>query len=128
VCSHVEHSKGNSVPITELLGEIRGLYQDFNEQGFRTLGLAYRDRGRISQIGEDHEEKMVFLGLLVFSDPNQSRHGGYDSILEATGGLAQGPHGGSPVGCGPCREASRHRPWAVADGTRSSPIDGRRSP
>jgi P-type Mg2+ transporter len=37
VCSHVEHSKGNSVPITELLGEIRGLYQDFNEQDFARL-------------------------------------------------------------------------------------------
>jgi Mg2+-importing ATPase len=69
VCSHVEDSEGNLVPITVRLEEIRGLYQDFNGEGFRTLGLAYRDMGRTSQIGKDHEEKMVFLGLLVFSDP-----------------------------------------------------------
>lgn len=69
VCSYVEGFEPEPVPIVGHLAAIRGLCQNFNGEGFRTLGLAYRDMGSGSQIGKDHETDMVFLGLLVFSDP-----------------------------------------------------------
>lgn len=69
VCSHMEDSQHNSIPLEARLEAIRELYQNFNRQGFRTLGLACRDMGTTLQIGRDHETDMTFLGLLVFSDP-----------------------------------------------------------
>lgn len=69
VCSHAEGSEPNPLPITPHLEAIRKLYQSFNGKGFRTLGLACRDIGTQPQIGKDDETDMVFLGLLVFSDP-----------------------------------------------------------
>lgn len=69
VCSQMEDSQHNSIPLEARLEAIRELYQNFNRQGFRTLGLACRDMGTRLQIGRDHETDMTFLGLLVFSDP-----------------------------------------------------------
>ncbi len=69
VCSHAEGSEPNPLPIAPHLEAIRKLYQSFNGEGFPTLGLACRDIGTQPQIGKDDETDMVFLGLLVFSDP-----------------------------------------------------------
>ncbi|HMS86513.1 MAG TPA: magnesium-translocating P-type ATPase [Nitrospira sp.] len=69
VCSQVEESQPNAVPIGARLEAIRGLYQDFNRQGFRTLGLAFRDIGSDAHVTKGHEAEMTFLGLLVFADP-----------------------------------------------------------
>lgn len=69
VCSQVEGSQPNSVPIGARLEAIRGLSQDFNRQGFRTLGLASRDMGSEAHINKGYEAEMTFVGLLVFADP-----------------------------------------------------------
>ena len=69
VCAQTEGSDKALVNIDERLDKIRGLYQDFNRQGFRTLGLAYRDVGSSAHISKEHEVDMVFMGVLVFADP-----------------------------------------------------------
>jgi Mg2+-importing ATPase len=68
-CSHAETSGPTPTPIATHLETIRGQCQNFNREGFRTLGLAYRDMGETPHIDKTHEADMVFLGLLVFSDP-----------------------------------------------------------
>ena len=69
VCAQTEGSDKTLVNIDERLDKIRGLYQDFNRQGFRTLGLAYRNVGSSAHIRKEHEVDMVFMGVLVFADP-----------------------------------------------------------
>jgi Mg2+-importing ATPase len=69
VCSHVEGSESDPVPIAAHLEVIRKLHQDFNGEGFRTIGLAYRDMESCAHIGKDHEVGMIFMGLLAFADP-----------------------------------------------------------
>lgn len=69
VCAQTEGSEGTLVEIGERLDTIRGLYQDFHRQGFRTLALAYRDLGSRACIDKEQEVDMIFMGLLVFADP-----------------------------------------------------------
>lgn len=69
VCSHMEDFQSNAVPIETGLEAIRTLSQNFNRQGFRTLGLARRDMSTRFQLGKADETDMTFLGLLVFADP-----------------------------------------------------------
>jgi Mg2+-importing ATPase len=69
VCTRTEDAQGRPMAIDEHLEKIRQLYQDCNRQGFRTLGLAYRDLGSRTQISKAHETDMTFMGVLVFADP-----------------------------------------------------------
>ncbi len=49
--------------------DIERHFRGFQRQGFRTLGIAYRDVGSESTITMDHETNMTFLGFLVLFDP-----------------------------------------------------------
>ena len=49
--------------------QIDRLFAEFSGQGFRTLGVAYRDMGAETGIDKGHESGMTFLGLLVLDDP-----------------------------------------------------------
>ena len=69
VCTSTELPDGTRVPIEGRSERIRQQFQDLNQQGLRTLGLAYRDMGETSHIDKAHEADMTFLGLLVFADP-----------------------------------------------------------
>ena len=46
-------------------------FDEFGANGFRALGVAYRDVGLETRITKDHEANMTFLGFLVFSDPEK---------------------------------------------------------
>ncbi|WXG41759.1 MAG: HAD-IC family P-type ATPase [Candidatus Freyarchaeum deiterrae] len=69
VCSSAETSNGKIVDIKKMKEQIQESFKELSEQGFRTLGVAYRDVGSSSLITKDHEADMTFLGLLVFEDP-----------------------------------------------------------
>ena len=69
VCTTTETVSGNVVALTALRTQIEQLYVDLSSQGYRTLGIAYRNLGEATQIHKDHESEMTFLGLLVFEDP-----------------------------------------------------------
>jgi Mg2+-importing ATPase len=49
--------------------EIERCFEELSGQGFRVLGIAYKDAGGVSHITKEDETGMVFLGLLVFFDP-----------------------------------------------------------
>ena len=69
VCSTAETATGAKRDIAAVRDEIDQRFAEFSSQGFRTLGVAYRDVGSDSQITKDHEAEMTFLGFLVLFDP-----------------------------------------------------------
>jgi P-type Mg2+ transporter len=68
VCSSVELTNGCQ-DIAGAREDIERQCKSLGDDGFRTLGLAYKRLGNISQISKQDEEEMTFLGLLVFFDP-----------------------------------------------------------
>ncbi len=69
-CSAAETAGG----IVDLVSEqevIRRRFEAFGSQGFRALGIAYRDLGTETRITKGHEVDMTFLGFLVLADPEK---------------------------------------------------------
>jgi len=69
ICQLAETPKGDNVDITLVLRQIEERFETLSGQGFRMLGVAYRDMGTQSVITKDSERDMIFLGFLVFLDP-----------------------------------------------------------
>ncbi|MGB8216929.1 MAG: magnesium-translocating P-type ATPase [Candidatus Methanoperedens sp.] len=69
VCSSAEISEGNIVDIAAVKEQIQRCFETQSSQGFRILGVAYRDLGSDSLITKEHEAAMTFLGFLVLFDP-----------------------------------------------------------
>jgi Mg2+-importing ATPase len=85
VCSHVEISDQRIEEISEIRNEIERLFEELSSQGFRVLGVAYKDAGDLSRINKEDETDMVFLGLLVFFDPPKAGIAQTISDLKALG-------------------------------------------
>jgi P-type Mg2+ transporter len=68
-CSTAEKPDGTIVEVGEVQKKIEEYFEELSSQGYRVLGLAYRDLGKESSITKLHEDQMTFLGLLVFFDP-----------------------------------------------------------
>ncbi|MGD0279895.1 MAG: magnesium-translocating P-type ATPase [Smithella sp.] len=83
VCSLAETPNGNNVAIAEVMQQIQQRFETLSSQGFRLLGLAYRDMDTQSAINKDSERDLVFLGFLLFFDPPKK------GIIEAISGLKQ---------------------------------------
>lgn len=69
VCSSVKTSAGVIADLSPLKANLLQRYKTFGSQGFRTLGIAYRDLGAATQVSKDDEAAMTFLGFLVLADP-----------------------------------------------------------
>ncbi len=67
VCSSAE-TKG-IVDIAVVKEQILQRFQELSSDGFRVLGIAYRDIGSDLLITKDHEYDMIFLGFLILFDP-----------------------------------------------------------
>jgi Mg2+-importing ATPase len=81
---------------------VRELYEGLGEQGFRTLGIAWRE------VGEDHrhanvsdESELVFAGLAGFLDPPKASAGPALAALAASGVAAK-------IVTGDSEEVTRH--------------------
>ncbi|MGZ5068823.1 MAG: magnesium-translocating P-type ATPase [Methylobacter sp.] len=68
-CSEIENADGSLQPVAAASEQIQQHYQMFSEQGFRTLGLAYKPFNGQSRIAKTDESGMRFLGFLLFFDP-----------------------------------------------------------
>ncbi|MBI5854893.1 MAG: magnesium-translocating P-type ATPase [Nitrospirae bacterium] len=69
VCSAAEMGEGSLVPIASIEAELRMRQDEWAGQGFRILGVAYRDAGTVAHIAKQDEAGMIFSGFLLFSDP-----------------------------------------------------------
>ena len=68
-CSTAEVSGGTTVDIALVREQLQQRFEGLSGEGFRTLGVAYRDIGAASRITKDDESGMTFLGFLVLYDP-----------------------------------------------------------
>ncbi|MGE5358049.1 MAG: magnesium-translocating P-type ATPase [Bacteroidales bacterium] len=68
-CSTAQTGDGTTADLAAVRARIERCYEDLSGQGFRTLGVAYRDVGAAERISRDQEADMVFSGLLVLYDP-----------------------------------------------------------
>jgi P-type Mg2+ transporter len=69
VCSSVETSDGKIISIGERQKPIQQRFAELSSQGFRLLGIAYKQIGTKSIISKDDESGMTFLGFLILFDP-----------------------------------------------------------
>lgn len=67
-CSVVER-EGSVVNMGDARQTIMELYDKLSGQGFRTLGVAYRNMGQKAIITKDDEADMTFLGIVILFDP-----------------------------------------------------------
>lgn len=72
ICSHAENEMGEKVPLTSVLEIINNNYQTYSAQGYRTLGVAYRDWENNGPIHKQNENDMVFAGFVTLFDPPKS--------------------------------------------------------
>jgi Mg2+-importing ATPase len=69
VCTQVETSEGITVQITGVEQRVQKRFEELSSQGFRVLGIAYKNIGSDKLITKDSEVSMTFLGFLVLFDP-----------------------------------------------------------
>ena len=69
VCSTAEISEGKTVDIATMKDEIQKHFEEFSNNGFRTLGIAYKNLPAKSPISKSDEKDMTFLGFLTLFDP-----------------------------------------------------------
>ena len=68
VCTSVELPDGCH-PIIDVRIQIEEQFERLGRDGFRTLAVAYKDLGTVSDIDKSDETHMIFVALLVFADP-----------------------------------------------------------
>jgi len=68
VCSTAETPSGKKVEMKSVNQQIQQRFDTLSNQGFRLLGIAYKNMGGESSINKDNEADMTFLGLLVLYD------------------------------------------------------------
>ena len=69
VCSTVEVKEGSVVKIATMQKQIQKQFEGFSNDGFRTIGIAYKNLSSESPINKDDEKDMTFLGFLTLFDP-----------------------------------------------------------
>ena len=69
ICSLAEINEGKVVPISSLKNQIQKQFESFSNQGFRTIGIAYKSISVNTPISLEDEKGMTFLGFLTLFDP-----------------------------------------------------------
>ena len=69
VCSSVETKEGTKADLASLKDKIQKHFEEFSNNGFRTLGIAYKNMPADSLINKSDEKDMTFLGFLTLFDP-----------------------------------------------------------
>jgi Mg2+-importing ATPase len=69
VCSSAEITEGRIVDIVAVKERVQQHFEEFSRQGFRTLGIAYKNVGSETGITREQEADMTFLGFLLLFDP-----------------------------------------------------------
>jgi len=69
ICSSAEIDDGRIVDINVVKDLVQQRFEELSQNGFRTLGIAYKDVGFDKVINGKKETNMTFLGFLTFFDP-----------------------------------------------------------
>ncbi len=69
ICSHAELPDGNIIAIEERKESLYALFEKNCAEGYRTLGLAYKNIPDGKDFSKEMETDMVFLGFISLYDP-----------------------------------------------------------
>jgi len=69
VCSSAETNEGTIVDIQSVKDKIQKHFEEFSNNGFRTLGIAYKNLPEDKPINKSDEKDMTFIGFLTLFDP-----------------------------------------------------------
>jgi Mg2+-importing ATPase len=69
VCSSAETNVGTIVDIQSVKDKIQKHFEEFSNNGFRTLGIAYKNLPEDKPINKSDEKDMTFIGFLTLFDP-----------------------------------------------------------
>lgn len=69
VCAKAETPGGELADIEAVRDDLEKRFEAFSREGYRVLGVAYREAGSDTRITRDHETEMTFLGTIVLFDP-----------------------------------------------------------
>ncbi len=72
VCDAVAFENGEAVPLDQVKDQIFKTQEKYSAQGFRTIGVCYKDITGDPIINKDDETNMIFLGLVFLSDTIKS--------------------------------------------------------
>lgn len=85
VCSSVEMKEGSVVKIASVQKQIQKHFEAFSKEGFRTIGIAYKNLSSESPINKDDEKDMTFLGFLTLFDPPKANIADTIALLKKLG-------------------------------------------
>jgi len=68
ICSCVEY-ENEKKPFSEFKNKIEQDFDNFGAQGFRTIGVCYKDVSNDPVISKEDEAEMIFLGFILLFDP-----------------------------------------------------------
>ena len=80
VCTKAAKADGTLVPLSKLRPAIKRRYTKLSTEGYRVLGVAYREDPLPDKVNKDEEHDLIFAGFLVFFDP--PKKGVIDTIAE----------------------------------------------
>ena len=69
VCAKAETSAGEVTDLGPVRDELAKRFEALSREGYRVLGVAYREAGSDARITRDDETGMTFLGTIVLFDP-----------------------------------------------------------
>jgi Mg2+-importing ATPase len=69
VCSSAETDEGTIVDIESVKDKIQKHFEEFSNNGFRTLGIAFKNLPEDKPINKSDEKDMTFIGFLTLFDP-----------------------------------------------------------
>jgi len=69
VCDKVLMSDGSVVALSDKKNKIDELYKKFSSQGFRTIGVCYKESDTKIKLTKDDETQMIFAGFVLLFDP-----------------------------------------------------------
>jgi len=65
----VESIDGDLIDIHTMQKKIEKQYEEYSKNGYRTLGIAYRELEENKALTKEDENSMIFLGFIVLFDP-----------------------------------------------------------
>jgi Mg2+-importing ATPase len=70
VCTQVESADGTISPLTGTNGQVQKIIQEYSEQGYRLLAVAYRLEGKECRVlTKEAEAGLILVGFLALFDP-----------------------------------------------------------
>lgn len=69
VCDRAETGAGQLIPLADKLASINGQYEKLSAEGYRVLGVAYKNSSQATDFTRNDECDMIFLGFIALFDP-----------------------------------------------------------